>query len=50
MSGQKSDGRPPIANRSLTVSEHEQYLRKKQENDDQQHGRSASNPGIKHSS
>jgi hypothetical protein len=41
MSAQKSDGRPPIVNRSMTVSEHEQN-----DNDNQQHVRSASNPGT----
>ncbi len=47
MSGRKSNRRPPIINRSLTVSEHEENNRKKQDNDDQQHVRSASTPGTK---
>lgn len=47
MSGQKSDGRIPINNRSATISEYEEYNRKKQnDDDDQQHGRTVSNPGI----
>jgi hypothetical protein len=40
MSTRKSDGRPSINNRSLTVDEHEQI------NDEQRHNRSESNPGI----
>jgi hypothetical protein len=47
MSGRKSNRQPPITNRSFTVDEHELNNGKKQENDDQQHGRSASNSGTK---
>jgi hypothetical protein len=42
MSDRKSDQRVPITNRSLTENEHEE---KKQYDDEQQHVRSASNPG-----
>jgi hypothetical protein len=46
MSTRKFDGRPSINNRSLTVDEHEQINEKNQDNDDQRHNRSDSNPGT----
>lgn len=47
MFARKSEKRLPIINQSSTISEHEQIAQTKQDDDDdQQHVRSAVNPGT----